>query len=247
MIFSLELTENAKKVLESRILRKDENGNVIETPVDMIIRVATALTKDEENQLEFVDIMDKLYFLPNSPCLMNAGNPNGQLLACFVLPIDDDMESIMGTLKDAALIHKSGGGTGFSFSKLRPENDTVKTTGGVASGPVSFMRMYDAVTQEIKQGGKRRGANIAVLRVDHPDILKFIDCKKDNAQINNFNISVAITDKFMQAVKNNRGFDLINPRNGKVVKTLQQGIWDKLSKGPGETVNLALFMILQIM
>ncbi len=228
----MELTENAKKVLESRILRKDENGNVIETPVDMIIRVATALTKDEENQLEFVDIMDKLYFLPNSPCLMNAGNPNGQLLACFVLPIDDDMESIMGTLKDAALIHKSGGGTGFSFSKLRPENDTVKTTGGVASGPVSFMRMYDAVTQEIKQGGKRRGANIAVLRVDHPDILKFIDCKKDNAQINNFNISVAITDKFMQAVKNNRGFDLINPRNGKVVKTLSaRGIWDKLIKG----------------
>lgn len=228
----MQLTKNAMKVLENRILIKDEDGDVIETPDEMLFRVATSLTQYKDEQKEFYNVMKNLYFLPNSPCLMNAGISNGQLLACFVLPIDDNMESIMGTLKDAALIHKSGGGTGFSFSRLRPENDTVKTTGGVASGPVSFMRMYDAVTQEIKQGGKRRGANIAVLRIDHPDILKFIDCKRDNAQINNFNISVAVTDKFMQAVKNDRGFGLINPRNGKIVKTLSaRGIWDKLIKG----------------
>ena len=228
----MQLTENAKKVLESRILRKDEEGNVTETPDEMVERVVGAIADDRMWENEFIDVMENLYFLPNSPCLMNAGIPGGQLLACFVLPIEDNMESIMGTLKDATLIHKSGGGTGFSFSNLRPENDTVKTTGGVASGPVSFMRMYDAVTQEIKQGGKRRGANIAILRCDHPDILKFIDCKKDNAQINNFNISVAITDKFMQAVKENAGFDLINPRDGKVTKTLPaREIWDKLVEG----------------
>ena len=176
--------------------------------------------------------MDNLYFLPNSPCLMNAGIPGGQLMACFVLPIEDNMESIMGTLRDAALIHKSGGGTGFSFSNIRPENDIVKTTGGIASGPVSFIRMYDAVTNEIKQGGKRRGANIAVLKCDHGDILKFIDCKRNNSQINNFNISVAVTDKFMKAVKANKDFELINPRNGEVTKTLPaKEIWDKLVEG----------------
>ena len=228
----MQLTENAKKVLEGRILKKDENGKVIETPIDMILRVSKAVTENEENRAKFAEAILNLHFLPNSPCLMNAGIPGGQLLACFVLPIEDNMESIMGTLKDAALIHKSGGGTGFSFSNLRPENDTVKTTGGVASGPVSFMRMYDAVTQEIKQGGKRRGANIAVLRVDHSDILKFIDCKQDNKKINNFNISVAITDEFMQAVKENKDFDLVNPRNGEVTKTLPaKEIWDKLVEG----------------
>lgn len=153
-------------------------------------------------------------------------------MACFVLPIEDNMESIMGTLRDAALIHKSGGGTGFSFSNIRPENDIVKTTGGIASGPVSFIRMYDAVTNEIKQGGKRRGANIAVLKCDHGDILKFIDCKRNNSQINNFNISVAVTDKFMEAVKANKDFELINPRNGEVTKTLPaKEIWDKLVEG----------------
>ena len=228
----MQLTKNAKKVLESRILMKDENGEIEETARGMLFRVATALTDVKEDQRDFFNAMKNLHFLPNSPCLMNAGIPGGQLLACFVLPIEDNMESIMGTLKDAALIHKSGGGTGFSFSNLRPENDTVKTTGGVASGPVSFMRMYDAVTQEIKQGGKRRGANIAVLRVDHSDILKFIDCKQDNKQINNFNISVAITDKFMQAVRKNKDFNLINPRNGEVTKTLPaKEIWDKLVEG----------------
>jgi len=234
----LQITENAKKVLENRILRKDEEGNVIETPEEMLVRVARAIADNETEfdkfdwKEEFYDIMDNLYFLPNSPCLMNAGIPGGQLMACFVLPIEDNMESIMGTLRDAALIHKSGGGTGFSFSNIRPENDIVKTTGGIASGPVSFIRMYDAVTNEIKQGGKRRGANIAVLKCDHGDILKFIDCKRNNNQINNFNISVAVTDKFMEAVKANKDFELINPRNGEVTKTLPaKEIWDKLVEG----------------
>jgi ribonucleoside-diphosphate reductase alpha chain len=234
----LQITENAKKVLENRILRKDEEGNVIETPEEMLVRVARAIADNETEfdkfdwKEEFYDIMDNLYFLPNSPCLMNAGIPGGQLMACFVLPIEDNMESIMGTLRDAALIHKSGGGTGFSFSNIRPENDIVKTTGGIASGPVSFIRMYDAVTNEIKQGGKRRGANIAVLKCDHGDILKFIDCKRNNSQINNFNISVAVTDKFMEAVKANKDFELINPRNGEVTKTLPaKEIWDKLVEG----------------
>jgi ribonucleoside-diphosphate reductase alpha chain len=234
----LQITENAKKVLENRILRKDEEGNVIETPEEMLVRVARAIADNETEfdkfdwKEKFYDIMDNLYFLPNSPCLMNAGIPGGQLMACFVLPIEDNMESIMGTLRDAALIHKSGGGTGFSFSNIRPENDIVKTTGGIASGPVSFIRMYDAVTNEIKQGGKRRGANIAVLKCDHGDILKFIDCKRNNSQINNFNISVAVTDKFMKAVKANKDFELINPRNGEVTKTLPaKEIWDKLVEG----------------
>ncbi len=234
----MQITENAKKVLENRILRKDEEGNVIETPEEMLVRVARAIADNETEfdnfdwKEKFYDIMDNLYFLPNSPCLMNAGIPGGQLMACFVLPIEDNMESIMGTLRDAALIHKSGGGTGFSFSNIRPENDIVKTTGGIASGPVSFIRMYDAVTNEIKQGGKRRGANIAVLKCDHGDILKFIDCKRNNSQINNFNISVAVTDKFMKAVKANKDFELINPRNGEVTKTLPaKEIWDKLVEG----------------
>lgn len=239
----MQLTENARKVLNNRIFRKDEEGKIIENEEAMLRRVAKTIAGVEakygkeykeikEWEDKFFNIMDNLYFLPNSPCLMNAGIPNGQLMACFVLPIEDNMESIMETLKNAALIHKSGGGTGFSFSKLRPENDIVKTTGGVASGPVSFMRMYDAVTNEIKQGGKRRGANIAVLRVDHSDILKFIDCKKDNKQINNFNISVAVTDEFMKAVKGNKEFNLINPRNDEITETISaRVIWDKLIEG----------------
>lgn len=244
----MKLTENAMKVLENRILRKDENGNVVETPEEMVQRVAATIadattmvapdgTIDRiyEGRIienEFADIMRNLYFLPNSPCLANAGTEIEQLLACFVLPIEDDMESIMGTLKDAAMIHRSGGGTGFSFSNLRPANDIVKTTGGIASGPVSFMRMYDAVTNEIKQGGRRRGANISVLRCDHPDILEFIDCKQDNGQINNFNISVAVTDKFMQAVKDDKNFNLINPRTGVREQTIPaKRIWSKLVDG----------------
>ena len=244
----MQLTKNAKKVLESRILMKDENGEMAETPEDMIIRVAMALTKDEKDQLEFVDIMDKLYFLPNSPCLANAGTDMPQLQACFVLPIEDSMESIFGTLADMATVFKSGGGVGFTVTHLRPKGDIVKSTCGSSSGPVSFLEPYNAAINAVKQGGRRRGAGLACMSVDHPDILEFIDCKKDNDKYTNFNISVVITDEFMMAVKLNKDFGLTNPRNGEVTKTLPaREIWDKLIDGAwrngepgilfGDTIN----------
>jgi ribonucleoside-diphosphate reductase alpha chain len=232
VIFDLQLTKNAKKVLESRILKKDENGEVAETPEEMLKRVSTALTNVIGEQKEFFDVMKNLYFLPNSPCLANAGTGMPQLQACFVLPIEDSMESIFGTLADMARVFKSGGGVGFTLSRLRPKGDIVKTTGGYSSGPVSFLEPYNAAINAVKQGGRRKGAGLACIRVDHPDILEFIECKKDNDKFNNFNISVAITDTFMQAVKENTDFNLINPRNGEVTKTLPaKEIWDKLVEG----------------
>src|SRR5438067_10762202 len=222
-----KLSENALRVLQKRYLKKDDKGRVIETPKELFARVAWNLAQAERNygateaQVEetarrFFRIISTLEFLPNSPTLMNAGLELQLLSACFVLPVDDSLVGIFESLKHQALIHQSGGGTGFSFSRLRPKGDFVKSTMGVASGPVSFMKIFDAATQTVKQGGRRRGANMGILRVDHPDILEFITCKDKTTDITNFNISVAVIDKFLEAVKAGTKSDLINPRNKQV-------------------------------
>ncbi|HVZ56240.1 MAG TPA: adenosylcobalamin-dependent ribonucleoside-diphosphate reductase [Chitinophagaceae bacterium] len=233
------VSDNARRVLESRYLRRDRQGRILEDAEGLFRRVAGAVAAAEGGwggpeemrywEELFFETMSQGLFLPNSPTLMNAGTPLSQLSACFVLPVPDSMEGIFDSLKQAALIQQSGGGTGFNFSRLRPRNDLISKTGGTASGPVSFMKIFDAATEYVKQGGKRRGANMGILRVDHPDILEFIDVKREPGILRNFNISVAIPDPFMQAVEANLAWTLRHPGSGEAVQTLQaRDIWDRI-------------------
>jgi ribonucleoside-diphosphate reductase alpha chain len=254
-----ELSQNARTVLSKRYLKKDEGGRPVEDPEEMFWRVARTIaaedakygaSEDEVEALarEFYALMTTRRFEPNSPTLMNAGRPLGQLSACFVLPVDDALSNgqsgVYDTLRSMAVVHQSGGGTGFSFSRIRPEGDIVRSTTGVASGPVSFMKLYDASTEVVKQGGTRRGANMGILRVDHPDIQEFIDCKQDITQITNFNISVAVTDAFMQAVERGEEYDLFNPRTGANAGRLDaRRVWDKIVENAWRTGEPGVFYI----
>ncbi|HUQ80340.1 MAG TPA: ribonucleotide reductase N-terminal alpha domain-containing protein, partial [Gemmatimonadaceae bacterium] len=253
------LTQNARTVLEKRYLVKDVSGKPTETPEDMFWRVATVVAEADrrygaseggvtEAAEQFYRLMTDRRFEPNSPTLMNAGRPLGQLSACFVLPVDDSLSNgrtgIYDTLRSMALIHQSGGGTGFSFSRLRPKGSMVRSTTGVASGPISFMKLYDASTDAVKQGGTRRGANMGIVRVDHPDIMEFITCKEDLTQITNFNISVGVTDKFMQAVKAGTSYDLVDPVTKEVTGQLDaQMVWNKMIDGAWRTGEPGCFFI----
>src|SRR5690349_14522987 len=255
----VSLSSNARTVLEKRYLVKNEKGKAVEQPEDLFWRVATVVAEADKRYgstdaqvktvaEEFYALMTQRRFEPNSPTLMNAGRPLGQLSACFVLPVEDALANgkngIYDTLSAMALIHQSGGGTGFSFSRLRPKGSMVRSTTGVASGPISFMKLYDASTDAVKQGGTRRGANMGILRVDHPDIMELLTCKEDLTQVTNFNISVAVTTKFMDAVKSGSSYDLLDPSNKKVVGQLDaRTVWDRMILGAWRTGEPGVFFV----
>jgi ribonucleoside-diphosphate reductase alpha chain len=254
-----DLSENARIVLAKRYLKKDEHGRPTEEPEEMFWRVAMTIAREDEKYgaspaevealaLEFYMLMTQRRFEPNSPTLMNAGRPLGQLSACFVLPVDDALSNgesgVYDTLRSMAMVHQSGGGTGFSFSRIRPAGDLVRSTTGVASGPISFMSLFDASTEVVKQGGTRRGANMGILRVDHPNIAEFIDCKQDITKITNFNISVAVTDAFMNAVERGESYELVNPRNHEVVGRLDaREVWEKVVQNAWRTGEPGVFFV----
>lgn len=239
-VSDIKLTPNALKVLERRYLLKDAEGAVIESPEQLFRRVARAIAAVDEvyepgsaakREEVYYDMMAKLEFLPNSPTLMNAGTKIGQCSACFVIPVGDSVHEIFGALAAMAEIHQSGGGTGFSFSRLRPKNDIVGSTGGIASGPVSFMKIFDQATDVIKQGGRRRGANMGILRIDHPDIMEFIEAKEDEGVLRNFNLSVAVPDGFMERLADNGKYPLINPRGKQVMGWLgAKDVWERMAQ-----------------
>jgi len=254
-LLNSSFSEHALEILRERYLRRDDAGELAETPDGMLERVAHAVaeagkTFGEDTRLweeRFLDRMRLLEFLPNSPTLMNAGLPGGQLAACFVLPIADDLDSIFNTLSRMARIHQTGGGTGFSFSSLRPREDRVRSTGGITSGPLSFMDLFDRTTAVIRQGGRRRGANMAVLRVDHPDIKEFIDAKKKPDRLENFNLSVGITEAFLAALSAGISFDLRNPRTGQVVQTVDAAtLFDHIAEAAWQTGDPGLLFLDQI-
>ena len=255
----LDLSENALTVLRRRYLLKNDAGKPIEAPEDLFWRVSRTVAAPDAQfgagtvgvetlAAGFYELMASRVWMPNSPTLMNAGRPLGQLSACFVLPVEDALSNgengIYDTLRSMALVHQSGGGTGFAFSRLRPKNDVVRSTMGVASGPVSFMSLYDASTDVVKQGGTRRGANMGILRVDHPDIMDFVTCKDDITKITNFNISVAVTDAFMRAVEQGADYDLVHPKSGKPVGRLAaREVFDKIVHGAWKTGEPGVFFI----
>jgi ribonucleoside-diphosphate reductase alpha chain len=244
----LTLSDNARLVLERRYLAKDERGRLIETPEDLFRRVAHSIAEPEAThgasdaqvaqwEERFFELLTSLRFLPNSPTLGNAGRPLQQLAACFVIPVGDSMEEIFGAIGDMAMIHKSGGGTGFSFSRLRPAGDVVRSTAGLASGPVSFMKVFDAATEAIKQGGTRRGANMAILSIDHPDVEEFIRVKADMVTLTNFNISVAVNERFMTPSNATKNIACLTQRGngreagGEVFRRIVENAW--LNGDPG--------------